>query len=113
MTRAAVAERMFEMGFFRESPPAASLTALISKNSQIVSCGHEKIELSNGTVVRNMVFDVDRDLIRDEADLTHTRPFSSMTNGEKERAVRCLCCKQLRLMEEGWERCLTCSRRGV
>jgi hypothetical protein len=113
MTRAAVAERLYEMGLFREVPSEASLAALISKNAQIVSCGHEKIELSNGSVVRNMVFDIDRDLIREEEDLIHTRPFSSMTTKEKEKAVRCPSCKQFRLMKDGWTECLTCSRRGV
>lgn len=113
MTRAAMAERLYEMGMFREVPSESSLAALISKNAQIVSCGHEKVELSNGSVVRNMVFDIDRDLIQDEQDLIHTRPFSSMTNGEKKKAVRCESCKQMRLMKDGWVKCLTCSRRGV
>jgi hypothetical protein len=113
MTRAAMAERLYEMGMFREVPSESSLAALISKNAQIVSCGHEKVELSNGSIVRNMVFDIDRDLIREESDLIHTRPFSSMTNREKEKAVRCDGCKQMRLMEEGWVKCLPCFRRGV
>lgn len=113
MTRAAMAERLYEKGLFREVPSESSLAALISKNAQIVSCGHEKIELSNGSMVSNMVFDIDRDLIQDEEDLIHTRPFSSMTNREKEKSVRCPSCKQMRLMGEGWVECLPCSRRGV
>lgn len=113
MTRAAVAERLHELGLFRDVPTESSLAALISKNAQIVSCGHEKIELSNGSVVRNMVFDIDRDLIQSKEDLTYTRPFSSMTNGEKEKSVRCVQCKQQRLMKDGWVKCLPCYRRGV
>jgi len=113
MTRAAVAERLHEMGLFREVPSESSLAAIISKNAQIVSCGHEKVELSNGSVVKNMVFDIDRELIQSEEDLRYTLPYSSMSNGDKAKSVRCEQCKQMRLMKEGWSICLPCSRRGV
>ena len=113
MTRAQVAERLHELGMFREVPSESSLAAIISKNAQVVSCGHEKIELSNGSVVKNMVFDIDRELIREEEDLRYTRPFSSMSKGEKQSSVRCPTCRQQRIMREGWVECLSCSRRGV
>ncbi len=110
MTRSQVSTELHRMGLFREVPTESSLAALISKNAQVVSVGYAKIELSNGLSVRNMVFDVDRDLIREEEDIELTMPYSSMTTALKEKAVRCATCKQMRYMPEMNE-CLSCERR--
>ena len=112
LTRIQVCEQLHEEGLFREVPSESSLAALISKNTQVVSVGNEKIELSNGTFVRNMKFDVDRNLIKSEEDILLTMPYSSMTNRQKKDAVRCSSCKQLRLMPD-MQKCLICDRRGV
>ncbi len=113
MTRARVCERLHELGMFREVPSESSLAALISKNTQVVSVGHTKIELSNGARVNNMVFDVDRELVKEERDLMLTRPYSSMTTVERKCAVRCPECRQMRIIEEKFGSCLICLRRAV
>jgi hypothetical protein len=112
LTRTQVAEKLHDMGLFRELPSESSLAALISKNAQVIKVGHAKVELSNGLTVRNMVFDVDRDLIQSEEDIALTMPFSSMPNDLKEEADRCPKCKQMRYMPE-MKACLVCERRGV
>ena len=112
LTRTQVAEKLHDMGLFRELPSESSLAALISKNAQVIKVGHAKVELSNGLTVRNMVFDVDRDLIQSEEDIALTMPFSSMSNDLKEEAIRCPKCKQMRYMPE-MKVCLVCERRGV
>tara|TARA_R100000231_G_scaffold34814_3_gene30776 strand:+ start:2121 stop:2561 length:441 start_codon:yes stop_codon:yes gene_type:complete len=112
MTRSQVAESLHELGMFRDVPSESSLAALISKNAQVIKIGHTKIELSNGLTVRNMVFDVDRNLIQREEDIELTMPFSCMTNELKENAQRCPKCKQMRHMPE-MKVCLVCERRGV
>lgn len=112
MTRVQVAEALMSEGLFREMPSDSSLTALIAKNAQVVQVGSTKVELDNGAMVRNMVFDVDRDLILNEDDLLLTRPFSSMTPAQKRMCSICETCKQRRIMPER-ETCLTCERRGV
>ena len=113
MSRAKVCERLHEMGLFREVPSESSLAALISKNTQVVSVGHTKIELGNGAKVSNMIFDVDRDLVKEERDLMLTRPYSSMTNLERNVAVRCPECRQMRIIEDKFGSCLICIRRAV
>lgn len=110
MTRAQVGTHLHALGMFRDVPTESSLAALISKNAQIVSVGQAKIELSNGLTVRNMVFDVDRNLIREEEDIELTMPFSSMSNSLKEKAERCPTCKQMRYMPD-MDECLVCQRR--
>ena len=112
MTRSQVSTELRRQGLFREVPTDSSLAALISKNAQIVKVGHAKIELSNGLSVRNMVFDVDRDLIREDEDIELTMPYSSMTTALKEQAVRCPSCKQMRYMPDR-SICLSCERREV
>lgn len=112
MTRSQVSSELHRLGLFREVPTESSLAALISKNAQVVSVGHAKIELSNGLTVRNMVFDVDRDLIQEEEDIKLTMPFSSMNTALKEQAVRCPSCKQMRYMPD-MDICRVCERRGV
>lgn len=111
LSRFQVAEKLHEQGLFREVPSESSLSALISKNAQIVSVGYTKIELSNGTTVRNMLFDVDRNLIRTEEDIQLTMPFSSMSNSLKEKCERCPKCKQMRYMPD-MDECLVCIRKG-
>lgn len=112
MTRVQVAEALMNEGLFREMPSDSSLTALISKNAQVAQVGTARVELDNGAIVRNMVFDVDRDLIRHEDDLLLTRPFSSMTPAQKRMSKVCVQCKQRRIIPES-DTCLTCERRGV
>lgn len=111
MTRSEVSEQLHEMGLFREAPTESSLAALISKNAQVVKVGYAKVELSNGLTVRNMVFDVDRNLIRSEEDIDLTMPYSSMTKSMKEKAKRCPTCRQLRIIPETEHECLSCQRR--
>ena len=110
MTRSQVSSHLYEMGLFREVPSESSLAALISKNAQVVKIGHTKVELSNGLSVRNMVFDVDRNLIREEKDIQLTMPYSSMPTHLKGLASRCPSCKQMRLMDDK-PKCLVCERR--
>ena len=110
LTRSEVAEKLHSLGMFRDIPSESSLAALISKNAQVVKVGHAKVELSNGLTVRNMVFDVDRNLIRCEEDIELTMPYSSMSNALKEKVVRCPTCKQMRYMPD-MDECLVCQRR--
>lgn len=110
MTRSEVSEKLHELGLFREAPTESSLAALISKNAQVIKVGYAKVELSNGLTVRNMVFDVDRNLIRCEEDIELTMPYSCMTKSMKEEAQRCPSCRQMRIIE-GSEECLACLRR--
>ena len=111
MTRVDVEEQLHEMGLFREAPSPSSLASLISKNAQVIKVGYAKVELSNGLTVRNMVFDVDRNLIRCEEDIELTMPYSCMTKSMKENARRCPSCRQLRIIKDDAKECLACVRR--
>ena len=105
-----ISEMLHSNGLCREVPTERSLTAIVSKNTQIICVGKRKVELTNGLMAKNMMFDIDRGIIKEKGDLIYTRPFSSMTAGDKRRATRCFICKQMRIIEDG-EKCVSCLRR--
>lgn len=111
MTRSAVASILLEEGNFRVMPSDASLSAMLAKNIQIIQTGTDKVDVGDGTMTINSVYAIDDSIIRDKEDLVFTRPYSSMTVIEKRNAIRCLGCKQMRLIQEDWSECLICQRR--
>jgi len=111
MTRSAVASILLQEGNFRVMPSDASLSAMLAKNIQIIQTGTDKVDVGDGTMTINSVYAIDDSIIKDEEDLVFTRPYSSMTVAEKNNAIRCLGCKQMRLIQEDWSECLICQRR--
>jgi hypothetical protein len=113
MTRSEMTSRLLSLQEFRILPNDSSLTAMLCKNAQIIMDGWEYVEVSNGVKVKNALYRIDDEIIKDREDLIFTLPVSSMTRSQRERASVCPKCRQRRIIEERWSNCLTCQRRGL
>ncbi len=109
MTKEAVADLLSKEKNVRAIPSQHSLSALLSKNSQIVSVGSEKVENAVGASASHLVYDIDRNLIRVKEDIMYTRSPTVMTPSERIRASKCSCGK-IRIMPENSNICLHCIR---
>lgn len=111
-TREQVAEHLQNYKGVKNVPSPNSLSALMSKNPQVVIVGREKVEMTIGVNTHHMLFDIDREIIKTKEDLILTRPISVMTPSERRKSVQCSQCARTRILPEGSDICLTCSRRG-
>lgn len=113
MTRMQMQNILLNSGEFRTLPNDSSLTAMLAKNLQIAQVGHELVDAGEGVRTKQTVYAIDEEIILTEQDLIFTRPYSTMTVTEKNRAVVCPNCRQRRLIKERWADCLVCQRRGL
>ncbi len=110
-TREQVAEHLQTYKGVKNVPSPNSLSALMSKNPQVVIVGREKVEMTSGINTHHMLFDIDRTVIKTKDDLILTRPISVMTPSERKKARQCGKCGRTRIMPEGSDICLTCLRQ--
>ena len=111
-TREQVAYHLQNYKGVKNVPSPNSLSALMSKNPQVVIVGREKVEMTSGINTHHMVFDIDRKAIQTKDDLILTRTISVMTPSERRRAVQCMDCGRTRIMpDETVARCISCVRQ--
>lgn len=110
-TREQVAEHLQNYKGVKNVPSPNSISALMSKNPQVVIVGREKVEMTNGVSTHHFQFDIDRSVIHTKDDLLYTRPLSVMTPSERRRAIQCECCARTRILPEGEQPCLSCRRQ--
>tara|TARA_R110000822_G_scaffold27401_5_gene81841 strand:+ start:2389 stop:2796 length:408 start_codon:yes stop_codon:yes gene_type:complete len=110
-TREEVAELLQNYKGVKNVPSPNSLSALMSKNPQVVIVGRQKVEMTVGINTHHMLFDIDRQAIKTKDDLILTRPISVMTPSERRVAVQCQGCGRTRIMPKNQETCITCIRQ--
>lgn len=110
-TREQVAEHLQNYKGVKNVPSPNSISALMSKNPQVVIVGREKVEMTNGINTYHFQFDIDRKVIQSEEDLILTRPLSVMTPSERRQAIQCECCGRTRVLPDGQQPCLSCRRQ--
>lgn len=110
-TREEVAELLQNYKGVKNVPSPNSLSALMSKNPQVVIVGKQKVEMTLGINTQHMLFDIDRQVIKSKDDLILTRPISVMTPSERRVAIQCQGCGRTRIMPKGGEVCISCVRR--
>lgn len=110
-TREQVAEHLQNYKGVKNVPSPNSISALMSKNPQVVIVGREKVEMTNGVSTHHFQFDIDRQVIREVGDLLYTRPLSVMTPSERRRAIQCEVCARTRIMPSDEQPCLSCRRQ--
>ncbi len=93
-------------------PSPNSLSALMSKNPQVVIVGKQKVEMTVGINTQHMLFDIDREVIKTKDDLILTRPISVMTPSERSKAKQCPVCAKTRIMPTDENHCIACIRRA-
>ena len=111
-TREQVAYHLQNYKGVKNVPSPNSLSALMSKNPQVVIIGREKVEMTIGVNTHHMLFDIDREVIKTEEDLILTRPISVMTPSERRKAKQCRACARTRILPEDSDECITCIRRA-
>ena len=109
-TKERVALLLAENKSVRNIPSPHSLSALLSKNPQIISVGVEKVENSVGNSTNHLVYDVDRYLIRDTDDIIYTRSPTVMTPKQKKLAQKCSCGRIRVFPKFSPDMCLHCYR---
>ena len=110
-TREQVAEHLQNYKGVKNVPSPNSISALMSKNPQVVIVGKEKVEMTNGVNTHHFQFDVDRQVIQSIDDLIFTRPLSVMTPSERRKAVQCEVCARTRILPQTEQPCLSCRRQ--
>jgi len=111
-TREEVAELLQNYKGVKNVPSPNSLSALMSKNPQVVIVGKQKVEMTLGINTHHMLFDIDREVIKTRDDLILTRPISVMTPSERRKAIQCSTCAKTRIMPEDETTCIACIRRA-
>ena len=112
-TRQEVVTHLQELKSVKTTPSPNSLSALLSKNPQVISVGKTKVEMTNGTNANHMLFDIDRRIIHEFDELIYTRPGSVMTPNETRRAKKCTGCGRNRIMPPEGQPRLTCQRTAL
>ena len=69
LTKEGVAEKLSSLKNVRAVPSPHSLSALLSKNSQIVAVGSEKVENAVGIKASHLLYDVDRKVMKSKDDI--------------------------------------------
>ena len=111
-TREEVAELLQNYKGVKNVPSPNSISALMSKNPQVVIVGKQKVEMTVGINTQHMLFDIDREVIKTKDDLILTRPISVMTPSERKKAKQCSMCAKTRIMPTDKNNCIACIRRA-
>ena len=112
-TREQIAEHLQNYKGVKNVPSPNSISALMSKNPQVVIVGREKVEMTNGINTHHFQFDIDREVIKEIEDLIYTRPISVMTPRERRMAEQCCSCGRTRILPNNEQPCLNCRRKGL
>lgn len=108
-TKERMAELLNQKKNVRSIPSPHTLSALLSKNPQIVAIGSEEVENLVGIKAKHLIYDINRKLIQSKQDITYTRTLTIMTPQQKEVAKKCSC-GRVRVFPDGYNTCLHCLR---
>ena len=111
MTKEEMAEKLTTKKNVGTVPSPHSLSALLSKNPQIVAVGSEKVENAVGIKASHLVYDIDRNLIQKREEIVYTRSPTVMTPKQKQEAIMCDC-GRIRVFPPGYAKCLHCVRNN-
>ena len=111
LTKEGVAEKLSTLKNVRAVPSPHSLSALLSKNSQIISVGSEKVENAVGIKASHLLYDVDRNVLQTKDDIVYTRSPTVMTPKQRRVARQCRC-GRIRVLPPESKVCLHCVRNG-
>jgi len=111
LTKEGVAEKLSSLKNVRAVPSPHSLSALLSKNPQIISVGSEKVENAVGVKASHLLYDIDREVIQSRDDIVYTRSPTVMTPKQKRIAQQCTC-GRIRIFPPDSDVCLPCLRKS-
>ena len=111
MTKEEMAEKLTTKKNVRTVPSPHSLSALLSKNPQIIAVGSEKVENAVGIKASHLVYDIDRNLIQSREEIFYNSSPTVMTPKQKKEAIMCEC-GRIRVFPPGYDKCLHCIRNN-
>ena len=111
LTKEGMAALLAKVKSVRTVPSPHSLSALMSKNSQIIVTGKEIVENAVGAKATHLVYDINREIIHSKDDITYTRSLTVMSPSEKRQAQKCVCGKT-RVFRQDEDVCLHCIRQS-
>lgn len=104
-------DRLGAAGQTRNVPSQQRLASILTRTKQIHPVGTVKVSGDNGKE-NHTLYDINREVIRDYADIVLTTSTSHLPPSLKSQVVRCPGCGLLRLMPEGESNCLFCLRKS-
>lgn len=110
MTKEGMASMLSTTKNVRTVPSPHSLSALLSKNPQIVQVGSTKVENAVGIKAYHLLYDINREVIRCKEDIMLTRSPTVMTPVQMEQSQQCICGK-IRIFPVNETKCLHCLRK--
>jgi hypothetical protein len=110
LTKEGVAEKLSILKNVRAVPSPHSLSALLSKNPQVIAVGSEKVENAVGVKASHLLYDIDRDVIKCLDDIVYTRSPTVMTPKQRLKAEQCSC-GRIRIFPPESKVCLPCLRK--
>ena len=108
-TKERMAQLLNQKKSVRSIPSPHTLSALLSKNPQIVAVGSEDVENIVGIKAKHLIYDLNRHYIKNKEDIVLTRTPTIMTPSQKKLAQKCQC-GRVRVFPKGSGVCLLCVR---
>lgn len=108
-TKEKMAALLNEKKNVRSIPSPHTLSALLSKNPQVIAIGEEEVENIVGIKAKHLIYDINRNLIQSKDDIIYTRTPTVMTPAQKKISKRCHCGRH-RVFPKGADQCLVCER---
>ena len=109
MTVDALRDALQRAGGIRVVPSQQRITALLTRTLQVEAVGSTKVQTHNGWEYQTL-YDLNRRVIQNLDDVELTTPYSHLPPTLKEKTGRCVECKLIRLIPDGYETCLFCQR---
>ena len=91
-------------------PSPHSLSALLCKSHSIISVGKKTVENLVGVKAKHLLYDLDREIVKDKSEIEYIREPSTMRPKEKRRSAKCPSCSRTRIFPPGHDECLHCVR---
>ena len=110
LTKEGVAKELARLKSVRTVPSPHSLSSLLCKNIQIEAVGSEIVESTSGVKAKHLLYDIDRILVTEIAELKYSRSPTIMTPKEKKDSRRCSCGRQ-RVFPPDADQCIHCIRK--
>ena len=108
-TKERMAQLLNQKKNVRSIPSPHTLSALLSKNPQIIAVCSEDVENLVGIKAKHLIYDLNRHLIQSKEDIMLTRTPTIMTPLQKKLAKKCQC-GRVRVFPKGSDVCLLCVR---
>ena len=94
-------------------PSPHSLSALLCKSNSVISVGKKTVQNIIGVKAKHLLYDIDRQIVRDISEIEYIREPSTMTPKERARARKCEGCSRTRIFPENENECISCLRHDT